>query len=167
MTEFDANSVLIRRDHVIIGWREGEWIRPLSNLFGETNRVYDRRNHMLVRLQPAELRRLGVNRPFALVLANDEAAAARRRMLQENHPENHQVNQQAIHEVNQQAIHQANPQENHEVNQEAYRIYRDYLLNNETAAVHRPVPQAILQANREAHEIYQDYLRRSRHNQLN
>lgn len=53
-------------------------IQPISNLFDETNNVFNTYTNKFVTLFPAELKRLGVGRRLSKVNETDEASAVRR-----------------------------------------------------------------------------------------
>lgn len=108
MVKFDTNSSFAVRGHVIIGWMYRDSIRPISNLFGETNNVFDTLKNKFVSLSRSELKQLGVNRRLSFVLSQADAADLRR--------ETEQAKLQASNEASHLSIQQANLQANHEVN---------------------------------------------------
>lgn len=91
ITEFDTNSTLISRNLIIIGWKDRNLIKPLSNLMGKSDHVFNIDTDKFVSLNPEELKRLGVNRRFSFVRANDEAAAIRKPVPQTYYQENNQA----------------------------------------------------------------------------
>lgn len=109
MAKFSATAVLVARDHVVIGWRLKDVIKPLSNLFGETDNVFDTVKNKFVRLEPDELLRLGVGSRMVLVQFADEAAAERRAMYnQVNAERQHEaIDQQVLQQVHCQASERA------------------------------------------------------------
>lgn len=156
MSEFDEHSALVARGHVIIGWNWGDVILPVSDLFGETDNVFDTNNNKFEKLLPGELWRLGVGRHYSTVERKEIAAAAlrtaaavrianrqvHRQALRQAHDQaTYEANLQAIRQgniqVNSRTTHQVNYQVNHQGDNEAkyqsqakYHINQDYLRNH-------------------------------------
>ncbi|XP_033218134.1 uncharacterized protein LOC117173601 [Belonocnema kinseyi] len=108
MVEFINSTVIVfRGTHVVIGWKQGDIISPVSNLFGETEHVYDTQTNKFVELSPIELKRLGVGCRLSLVSVIDQAAAARRGIHQANHQANPSPLVQQIEEKFKQAHREA------------------------------------------------------------
>lgn len=82
MTGFDNKTTLVARNHVIIGWKQKDVIRLQSNLFGETNNIFDTIKKKFVTLNSQELWRVGVNRRFTYVFEKEEADA----VIRAKHP---------------------------------------------------------------------------------
>lgn len=166
MTGFDARSTLVARSHVIVGWLKRDVIKPISNLFGETNNVFDTLTNKFVDLLPAELQRLGLNRRLSFVRLHDVVFSVIRPIPQTTHEVNQQVIHPANHTVNQQAIHQANHQLKIRPNHQEYQTDQDYFGKNEAAAVRRPTSQVNhqvnIEANHKAFQVHQDYLKKNK-----
>lgn len=124
MFEFGKTSVLVARNHVIIGWQQRDVIEPLSNLFGETNYVFNTINNKFVRLNPVDLWKLGVGRRLSSVRANDKAAAVRRN--------SRAITRQAIRHAILLANHPAISQATNKANTEASQVYQDNLRRDGT-----------------------------------
>lgn len=108
MVEFINSTVIVFRGaHAVIGWKRGDIISPVSNLFGETEHVYNTETNKFVELDPVELKRLGIGCRLSLVSVIDQAAAARRGIHQANHQANPHPLLQSIQEKFKQAHHKA------------------------------------------------------------
>lgn len=125
MTGFNESSILVARDHVIIGWMQRDTIRSLSNLFGETGYVFDTYKNKFVSLNSNELWRMGIDRRLKSARATDEAADVYIVSNQGNNQTNHQEIQKANPEANYQAYLQANNSVSHqEYYHAAQRVYQ-------------------------------------------
>lgn len=85
MTKFDRNSILVARGHIIIGWKKKDLIKPLSNLFGETEDVFDIDRNKFVSLNPTARMHLGINRRLSYIRSNEETLARHRANQKNNH----------------------------------------------------------------------------------
>lgn len=149
--EFPISSILVARAHVIIGWKKQDNIRPIFDVSGKTNQVFDIDKDRFVSLSSNELWKLGVDRRFSLSCKDDIAAAKRKSIPkaihQENHKINNQSNNQEIRPVQYQSIHQANPQEIHLPNNQAIQQENLYAINQAHYQGNiRANPQTILQS---------------------
>lgn len=113
MVKFKSETFLVARDHVIIGWKQKDVIRPISNLFGETNTVFDTNRNKFVTLSQEELTRLGVDPRLevdtymAFIRAADQAADAHSEIYRANHQANPHESDSAIHQATQRAHYEA------------------------------------------------------------
>lgn len=144
-TRFDVNSTLIQRDHVIIGWKHRDLVKPITPPSGELNNVFDRGNNCFVKLTRQEMELLGVNRRMSFVNASDDAVANygnreeyfgtgyEARLQQASHVAIQDATLQAIFESHIQARrpnqnHQASARAIHQAYHQTYdRAHRDYL----------------------------------------
>lgn len=146
MFQFNGTSNLVERGHVIIGWVDRDIIYPLSNLFGEFPRVFDKTNNKFEQVDHDDLWRLGVKRRYSIVNSNDAAGA--RRVMDESNDEYEETiteikrlaHREATKQANLQAAYQSHIQsrrrgsalENIQAIHQAYRqtydrAYRDFL----------------------------------------
>lgn len=160
MKILEPTTFLVLRENVVIGWKQIQFIYPISNLFGETNVVFDIDKNKFVTLPESELKRLGVNPEvtaptrMAFIRAADEAAHAHANIVQANHQANPNANYGAINEARIKAHYQASLDAHSEAVEKAY----DHLK------IHKYAPDSALEIHQAYHDAYgpafQHYLRR-------
>lgn len=170
LNKFDEISTLVARDQIIIGWLSKDIIKPVADLFGETDHVFNTRTNKFVKLFPEELERLGVDRRISFVCGIDDAAAAARRAKHEknkqaNHPVLYQAKGQGHYQehfpASQKAHDQAHYQAKHDANLQAiYQSHLEARRQTKDGVTPEASIQSIHKAYHEAYdEAYHNYLR--------